>query len=99
MSKQHVKALRIKAAEETIKRLQRDRERVSAQVKPLVKYIEDHLFDSGLQTATIIRGCGIRDRSISSQFTHQLELTPWKYVTDCRMEVAARMLLNSNLEP
>ncbi len=98
-SREGVEVLRIKAAEPTMKKLRDDLKKASAQVGPIIRYLQEHLFDPDLTAGRLLTKSGIRDKTISSQMSNDLGLSPWKYVIDCRMEVAARMLLNSNLYP
>jgi len=91
--------LRIKAAEATLERIRGDRRRATAQLQPILEHVEDRLFDNELQVNSLRRDLGIRDESMSRRFGDELGLTPWAYIVDCRMEVAARMLLNSDLDP
>ncbi len=96
MFRDQVEALRIRTADETMKRIMEDRVRVSAQLKPLIDYIADHLFELDFQVTRMLADCGVRDHTIPTDFARQLGLTPMNYVTDCRLEVAARMLRSSD---
>ncbi len=91
--------IRIKAAEATLERIRVDRRRATAQLRPILEYVEAELFNHELQIKSLRRDLDIRDESHSQRFGEELELTPWAYIVDCRMEVAARMLLNSDLKP
>ncbi len=88
----------IQAAEATLERIRKDRRRASAQLQPILQHIEDHLLETSLQVQSLRRELGIRDEAVSQRFAAELGLTPWAYVVDCRMEVGARMLLNSDLK-
>ncbi len=80
-----------------MKRIREDRARVSPQLKPLIDYIADHLFDIDFQVTTMLAECGVRAHTIPTKFAAQLGHTPRDYVSDCRLEVAARMLRSSDL--
>lgn len=91
--------LRDRAAEPTLRRIRADRERVPARLRPLLATIEENLFDVGFSAGRLLRENGIRDHSFSSVFSSFLERTPWAYVIDARLEVAARLLAQTNLKP
>lgn len=91
--------LRDRAAEPTLRRIRADRERVPARLRPLLTTIEENLFDVGFSAARLLRENGIRDHSFSTVFSSYLERTPWAYVIDARLEVAARLLAQTNLKP
>ena len=97
MFRDQAEAVRIQAAEETLTRLTGDQARVSHPVKPLIDYIKAHLFDPDLQVGTMLRECGVHDHKVPALFTAELERTPWNYITECRLEIAARMLRRSGL--
>ncbi len=78
-------------------RIRKDRARVSPQLKPLIDYIADHLFDVGFQVHGMLAECGVRDHMIPTRFATQLGLPPRDYLMNCRLEVAARMLRSSDL--
>lgn len=91
--------LRDRAAEPTLRRIRADRERVPARLRPLLSTIEENLFDVGFSAGRLLRENGIRDHSFSTVFSSYLERTPWAYVIDARLEVAARLLAQTNLKP
>ncbi|MCP4549153.1 MAG: helix-turn-helix transcriptional regulator, partial [bacterium] len=97
MFQDQAEALLIKAAEETMKRIREDRARVSPQLKPIIDYIADHLFDVDFQVKRMLSECGVRDHTIPTQFANELGFTPRDYVIECRLEIAARMLRSSDL--
>lgn len=93
-----VNSLRAKAAVETLRRIHEDRKRLSPLLVEFHIGIENHIFDPNLQIETLKIETNLRDATCFSQFAHALGCTPWDYVTDCRLEIAARMLLNSRFK-
>ena len=79
-------------------RIQLDRARCSKRLKPLLEYLEGNLFDRGLNVQRWKRACNIRTNTIERQFGEELELAPHAYLTTCRMETAARLLLLSQIK-
>ena len=61
--------------------------------------IEKRLFDPLLEARALLRANGIRDKNASACFSKYLGTTPWAYVTERRMEVAAQLLAQTNLRP
>ncbi len=68
------------------------------QIRPLLVYLESHLFDPDLDANQLKRACGVRDNSLPIYFHHALSLPPYAYIEDCRLEVACRLLSESNLK-
>ena len=85
------------AAQETLERIQHDREKAPARIKPLLAYLEEHLFDPDLDFNHLKRACGIRDNTLPIQFHTALDLPPYAYIEDCRLETACRLLSHSDL--
>jgi AraC-like DNA-binding protein len=85
------------AALETIDRIRTDHEQVPSKLKPLLAYIEDHLFDADLSVNRIKKACGVRDNSVAIHFHACVGQPPHAYISQCRMEVASRLLRDSEL--
>ena len=85
------------AAQETLDRIRKDREKAPARIKPLLAYLENHLFDPDLDFNHLKRACGIRDNTLPIQFHTALNLPPYAYIEDCRLETACRLLSDSDL--
>lgn len=85
------------AALETIDRIRTDHEQVPTKLKPLLAYIEDHLFDADLSVNRIKKACGVRDNSVAIHFHACVGQPPHAYISQCRMEVASRLLRDSEL--
>lgn len=86
------------AAVLTLERIRRDRRKAPAQIQPLLRYLETHLFDGGLDAIRLKQACGVRDNTLPLQFHHSVGLPPYAYIEDCRMEVACRLLVNTDLK-
>lgn len=86
------------AAVETLERIRRDQERAPARIKPLLAYLQDHLFEPQLDFNQLKRACNIRDNTIPIQFHTALELPPYAYIEDCRLETACRLLRDTELK-
>ena len=86
------------AAAETRERIRRDRQRVSSQIQPLLVYLEEHLFDPDLDANQLKRACGVRDHSLPVHFHNALELPPYAYIEDCRLQTACRLLRDTKLK-
>ena len=92
-----VEALLRAACETTVARVAADRGRASPRLRPLLAYIEEHLFDPEFEVQEMARACGVHDHSIGSLFKMQLGDSPRDYVQDCRLVVAAKLLRGSRL--
>ncbi len=86
------------AAAPTLDRIRLDRQTAPPQIQPLLDYLETHLFDPDLDANQLKRACGVRDNSLPIYFHHALDLPPYAYIEDCRLEVACRLLAESKLK-
>ncbi len=93
----HFETIRDSAASETLQRIRADHERVSWKIKPLLEYIEKHLFDPDLNLNQLRRALDIRTNALMSVFRREAGLPPKAYIVDCRMEVATRLLRDTDL--
>lgn len=89
---------RDRAAVEVQQKIHQDRLQASERVAKLLTYLEEHLFDTGLNVDVMKRACGIRDNSIVVAFHRELGETPKLYITARRMEVAVRLLWGTELK-
>lgn len=86
------------AAEVTLERIRQDRQRAPAQVRPLLAYLEIHLFQAGLDVKRVKQACGVRDNTLPLCFHNALSLPPYAYIEDCRMDVACNLLRDTDLK-
>lgn len=86
------------AAAATLERIREDKQRSPAQLRPLLDYLETHLFDAGLDVKHAKKACGIRDNTLPLCFHHALSLPPYAYIEDCRMEVGCNLLRDTDLK-
>lgn len=91
------RVLLAEAAHETLARLRADRERVPPKIKPLLGYLEEHLFDRDLNVNELKRACNVRDNSLTMVFHSETGASPKVYITDRRLETAARLLRDTDL--
>ncbi len=81
-------------ASTTFERIRADRSRTTVQVGELLRVIEERLFDPDLRVTSMQPGRKT-DKRLITQFNQEIGLTPWAYITQCRMEIAGRMLASS----
>lgn len=86
------------AAVESIERIRSDHSKAPQRLKPLLAYIEEHLFDPSLDVNQLKRNCGVRDNSVPIQFHSAVGRPPHGYIEDRRLETACVLLGNSNLK-
>ena len=86
------------AAVESLERIQLDHAKAPARLKPLLAYIEEHLFDPTLDVNHLKRACGVRDNSVPIQFHSAVGRPPHGYIEDRRLETACRLLANTDLK-
>lgn len=85
------------AASDTFDRIREDQEQVPSRLKPMLAYIEDHLFDRTLNVNRLKKACGIRDNSVAIHFHAAVGQPPHAYISHCRLETAARLLRDTEL--
>ena len=90
--------LRDLAARPTYEKIRRDREQVSGKIAEWLVCLEDHLFDRALNVSFLKLSTGSRDNSVAIIFHGMLGVTPKGYITECRMAVARRLLVESGLK-
>ena len=83
---------------ETIARIRADRARAPRRLKPLLAYLEDHLFDPDLDYQRLKKVCSVRDNNLPTVFHRALGLPPAAYIRDCRLETAWRLLTETDLK-
>ncbi len=86
------------AAGESLERIQLDRAKAPQRIKPLLAYIEEHLFDPTLDVNHLKRACGVRDNSVPIQFHSAVGRPPHGYIEDRRLETACRLLATTDLK-
>ncbi len=86
------------AASESLERIRLDRAKAPQRLKPLLAYIEEHLFDPTLDVNHLKRACGVRDNSVPIQFHSAVGRPPHGYIEDRRLETACRLLVSTDLK-
>ncbi|MEL7058729.1 MAG: tetratricopeptide repeat protein [Acidobacteriota bacterium] len=94
----HVHRILESAASESLERIRRDQVKAPQRLKPLLAYIEEHLFDPSLDVNQLKRNCGVRDNSVPIQFHSAVGRPPHGYIEDRRLETACKLLAESNLK-
>lgn len=87
----------VHAARISLATIRHDRDRASRRLEPMLRHIEVHLFDPALNVQSLKKACGIRDNSIAIQFHREMDLAPKAYISQRRMETAARLLIETDL--
>jgi AraC-like DNA-binding protein len=98
MLSDHSYQLLKQAAVESLERIQLDRAKAPQRLKPLLAYIEEHLFDPTLDVNQLKRACGVRDNSVPIQFHSAVGRPPHGYIEDRRLETACRLLANTDVK-
>src|SRR5262245_16231760 len=62
------------------------------EIREVLAYIHQHLFDAQLSVRALKSCCRIRDNNISSRFRYLMGMTIKQYVETLRMEAASRLL-------
>ncbi|MEE8524452.1 MAG: AraC family transcriptional regulator [Thermoanaerobaculia bacterium] len=68
-------------------------------MKKLLTHIEEHLFDSKLDATSLMRACKVRSKSMATIFHREVGAAPMRYLRNRRMDVAVRLLTETDLEP
>ena len=63
-----------------------------------VRYIHTHLFDPGLNVASVLDACKIRGGYFFGRFRCHLKMTIRQYIEHCRIEAATRLLCDEAFE-
>ncbi len=89
---------RQQAAAGALSMMAKHRSRADHQVKPLLTYLEEHLFDVDLSLTQIQQDCNIRDRAVFTLFHANIGQSLWAYVIDRRLDTAAELLRTTKLK-
>ncbi len=98
MLSNRLEAMRDAAARGVIDKLHLDQSRAPRELEPLLRYIEEHLFDPEFSVQAMREDCQVRDNSIVTRFRRFLEARPSAYAKRKRLEVAAELLRTSSEE-
>lgn len=86
------------AAKEVTQRIRHDHRHASERIVQMLRYIEAHLFDRGLNVQTLLKACHMRDNSLAIRFHQELLEPPKAYITARRMETASRLLAETDFK-
>ena len=86
-------------ATEILERIYCDQQRTSAaEVRKLLAYFRDHLFDPTLNVTRAYKRCGIRSSYFPQKFREALGETPKAYLQCRRIEVGEELLIHTTLD-
>ncbi len=91
------RALLDEASRDALARIRADRDRAPAKIKPLLAYIESHLYDPQLNVNRMKAECNVRDNSLTLVFHAKLDAAPKSYISQRRLETAAQLLRDTQL--
>ncbi|MCP4546569.1 MAG: helix-turn-helix domain-containing protein [bacterium] len=95
----HERALLEQAASEALSSIASSQDQASSpRLKELLRYLEGHLFEQGLNADTWFRACNIRSHRVRASFREQLKTTPHAYFNKLRVGVAKNLLKDTPLE-
>lgn len=95
---EEVRHLLAEAAIPTYARIRQDRHRAPPRLRPSFDHLEARLFDSALNVNSLKRASQIRDGSIAMLFQSTVNTSPKQYISERRLETAARLLRDSPLK-
>ncbi len=88
-----------KAAAPVLRRMARDRGRISPPAREFLDELRDHLFDADYDADRLRRRRDRRSRQRHAAFTNELELPAVDYLVEARLEIALRLLRATALPP
>ncbi len=86
------------AAAETLIRIRRDKDGQPWELQRALAHLEQDLFKKDLTVGGHAKACGVRQSAIQRLFRDRLKSTTWTYIRNCRMQVAASLLRQSDFE-
>ena len=87
--------LRDAAAEKTLREVSRLASEAQPKIAAMLVYIRAHLFDRNLSVHQVRKACSLRDNSVALQFHNALGVPPARFIANCRLAVAERLLAES----
>lgn len=85
-----------RAAQPTVESIDRRIASSSRSLKPVLAEIRDHFYDPGYTAKDLQKALGMSNW-LYEKFRAELGLTPWKFIQECRMELALRLLRDTTL--
>lgn len=73
-------------------------EELPRDLREVLKYIHEHVFDPSLNVGTVKSRCGIRNNNVSTRFRHAIGLGIREYIETLRLRAAGHLLKNEELE-
>ncbi len=71
--------------------------KVPPMFEPLVREIRKHLLDPGYSVAELREKLRIRSDAFLARLARAMGATPWRLIRECRMELAARLLRDTDM--
>ncbi|HEX9737301.1 MAG TPA: AraC family transcriptional regulator [Thermoanaerobaculia bacterium] len=90
-------ALLSRAAAPTLARIRAERAAVRGVSARLLAYLERHLLDPGLDSRAWLAACGVRSGTMEMEFHDSVGVPVGLYLWDVRLEIAARLLRETDL--
>ncbi len=97
MQLDHSQALLDTAAASALARIRSDRERAPAQLVPVLRYLQEHLFEPGFNVSRLKIAGRIRDNSFPLLFRQHVGIPPSVYIEDARLQTAVELMRTSEL--
>lgn len=91
-----VEALVARAAKPTLERIRKLEEEASPALRPVLAEIRARVLEPGFTVKRLIRSTGV-SKWVLTGFKVEIGLTPWQLVCEARMEIAARLLCDTDL--
>lgn len=85
-----------RAARPTIEEIDRMIASSSRGLEPVLAEIRDHFYDPGYTAKELQEAVGMSNW-LYEKFRGEVGLTPWKFIQECRMELALRLLRDTSL--
>jgi AraC-like DNA-binding protein len=70
---------------------------LSRDIRAMLEYIHQHLFEPTLKVFEVRRQCGVRNNNISTYFKRAVGIGIREYIEDKRMQAAMRLLAHEDL--
>jgi transcriptional regulator GlxA family with amidase domain len=68
------------------------------EIAEILRFVHNHLFDSGLNVAAARRSCGLRNNNVSTAFRLTVGMGLREYIETLRLQAAERLLRDGGLE-
>ncbi len=90
--------LLVRAAQPTVDAIVQLKRALSETLEAVMGELGEHFFDPGYGLEDLLEATGIGDHWLKVAFRREIGLTPWTFVRECRLEMAARLLRDTSLK-